>query len=188
MANTDIIKLLAFYFRNAKASRYFIVFKDTDRVIFYDFSAEDFHDLLLFNGVCKLDIRSDARKGFDGKKQSKHIRLKMSAFRRAICAKYGDNSRGCKAYAGEISLTEYENFEREFCEKFGCTLKLKDDGKHYTHGDCMEYLAFCKIARSGEKWYKNTRSYKRGTDCGVYEIKGFGFGDPTISPQINQHI
>lgn len=185
----DIKKALDFYFSHAKASRYYVVFKDADRIIFYDFSALEFRKILDFSGVCKLDTRSDKRKDFDGKKQTYQIRLQLTAFRRAVCAIYGDNFKGCTAFVDSMTLADYEKFESDFCAKFNCTLKQKDDtGKHYTHGDCMEYLAFCKISGDGSKWYKNTRSYKSGTDCNVYEIKGFGFGAPTLSPQVNQYI
>lgn len=184
----NVEKLVDEYAEKAVATKYYYAFLDGENIYFYDIPEADNFKIWHFPGVCKPDTKTDKRRKFSGEKQASQLRLKKTAFRNALCTLYGDNRYKCPFYVGSITVDEWEKFKADFCSRFDCVLRQKDDGTHYTIGDCAECLCFERINGNSDKWYKNTRCYARGTDCAEYEIKSFIGGDPTITPAVNQWI
>lgn len=168
-----------FYCNHAQAQEYILACSmDTSSIQSLVLTKDEWRALLSVKGVLKKERRSDQRKAHDGKKAKFHYRLNTKAIREALYPFENDHGKIRRLVRGIhwLSKAQWEQACLDFCARFNCRLELEpedeeDDSKVYTHGDVIEFLTWCELGENPANWSKNCRNYKRGTDCGIYEIK-----------------
>lgn len=169
---------VSFYCEHAKAQEYVLACSlDTSSIQLLILSKDEWRALLSVKGVLRKEKRSEKRKGHDGKKARFHYRLNTKAIRETIYPYENEHGKIRRLVKGISWLTkrQWEQSCTDFCARFNCRLELEpeneDQTKVYTHGDVVEFLVWCQLGENPSNWAKNCRNYKRGTDCGIYEIK-----------------
>lgn len=189
--NATTLDDMAFYFKNAKAQKYVLGLSlHGDKVLTaVIYEKEEFRAVTEYPEAVKLQDSSERRQQMSHEPVQKY-RLYKTAVRQAVWGLADGLDKNLKILR-QWTEEELKPLQKDFKKRFNCKLTQKEedaDGiKVYTYGDFFEFLVWCELGENPNNWHKNCRSYRKGTDCGVYEVKSCYWAPSTIDIRKNQY-